>query len=389
MMVVPGQWLGVLGGGQLGRMFCQAAQSMGYRVMVLDPEEQNPTAALADAHVLADYDDEESLAELARNCLAVTTEFENVPAVSLQRLAQQTHVSPSARAVELVQDRCVEKAFIQAQGVLVAPYVAVHSLADLQNAPADLFPGILKVARLGYDGKGQYRVATREEALAAFASMGEVNCVLEARLDLKAELSVVLARDVDGNSQVFPVARNVHHDGILAVTHVDGQDSALTTEAISAATRIAEGLGYHGVMCVEFFVLKDNVLLVNEVAPRPHNSGHFTLNACSTSQFEQQARVMAGLPLGDTRLLSPAVMLNLLGDVWLSTADNNVVEPDWQAVLALPGTSLHLYGKVQARRGRKMGHINITASDISQAVKIANEVVSLLRLPALATMPTL
>ena len=389
MMVVPGQWLGVLGGGQLGRMFCQAAQSMGYRVMVLDPEEESPTAALADAHVLADYDDEESLVELARNCMAVTTEFENVPAVSLETLARRTHVAPGARAVELVQDRCVEKAFIQAQGVSVAPYVAVQSLTDLQNAPADLFPGILKVARLGYDGKGQHRVATREEALAAFTHMGEVNCVLEARLDLKAELSVVLARDVDGNSRVFPVARNVHHDGILAVTHVDGQDSALTIAAISAATRIAEGLGYHGVMCVEFFVLKDDVLLVNEVAPRPHNSGHFTLNACSTSQFEQQARVMAGLPLGDTRLLSPAVMLNLLGDVWLPTTDNNVVEPDWQAVLALPGTSLHLYGKKQARRGRKMGHINITASDIGQAVKIANEIVSLLRLPAPATLLTL
>jgi 5-(carboxyamino)imidazole ribonucleotide synthase len=389
MMVVPGQWLGVLGGGQLGRMFCQAAQSMGYRVMVLDPEEESPTAALADAHVLADYDDEESLAELARNCMAVTTEFENVPAVSLEALARRTHVAPGARAVELVQDRCVEKAFIQAQGVPVAPYVAVHSLTDLQNAAADLFPGILKVARLGYDGKGQHRVATREEAFEAFTSMGEVNCVLEARLDLKAELSVVLARDVNGNSRVFPVARNVHHDGILAVTHVDGQDSALTIAAISAATRIAEGLGYHGVMCVEFFVLKDDVLLVNEVAPRPHNSGHFTLNACSTSQFEQQARVMAGLPLGDTRLLSPAVMLNLLGDVWLPAAGNDVVEPDWQAVLALPGTSLHLYGKKEARRGRKMGHINITAPDIGQAVKIANEIVILLNLPAPAVVSTL
>ncbi len=389
MMVVPGQWLGVLGGGQLGRMFCQAAQSMGYRVMVLDPEEESPTAALADAHILANYDDEESLAELARNCMAVTTEFENIPALSLEALARKTYVAPGARAVELVQDRCVEKAFIQAQGVPVAPYVAVHSLTDLQNAPADLFPGILKVARLGYDGKGQHRVATREQALTAFARMGEVNCVLEARLDLKAELSVVLARDVDDNSWVFPVARNVHHDGILAVTHVDGQDSALTTAAISAAIRIAEGLGYHGVMCVEFFVLKDDVLLVNEVAPRPHNSGHFTLNACSTSQFEQQARVMAGLPLGDPRLLSPAVMLNLLGDVWIPAAGNDVVEPDWRAVLALPGTSLHLYGKKEARRGRKMGHINITASEIGQAVKIANEVVSLLKLPVPATVSSL
>lgn len=389
MMVVPGQWLGVLGGGQLGRMFCQAAQSMGYRVMVLDPEEESPTAALADAHVISDFDDEQSLAELARNCFAVTTEFENVPASSLEILARRTHVAPGARAVEVVQDRCVEKAFIQAQGVPVAPYVAVQSVADLRHAPTALFPGILKVARLGYDGKGQHRVASCDQAIEAFTGMGGVSCVLEARLNLRAELSVVLARDVDGNSRVFPVARNVHHDGILAVTHVDGQDSALTAAAIRAATLIAEGLGYHGVLCVEFFVLEDNTLLVNEIAPRPHNSGHFTLNACSTSQFEQQARVMAGLPLGDTRLLSPAVMLNLLGDVWLPGFDDAVVEPDWQAVLALPGTSLHLYGKKQARRGRKMGHINVTAADINQAVQVANDVVSLLKLPVPATVSTL
>lgn len=388
-MVPPGQWLGVLGGGQLGRMFCQAAQSMGYRVMVLDPEEESPTAALADAHVLSDFDDQDSLAELARHCLAVTTEFENVPAQSLETLARLTQVSPGAHAVERVQDRCVEKAFIQAQGVPVAPYLAVHSMADLQNASADLFPGILKVARLGYDGKGQYRVATREQAIVAFAGMGDVNCVLEARLDLKAELSVVLARDFDGITRVFPVARNIHHDGILAVTHVDGQESVLTVAAVSAATRIAEGLGYHGVMCVEFFVCQDNTLLVNEVAPRPHNSGHFTRNACATSQFEQQARVMAGLPLGDTRLLSPAVMLNLLGNVWLPAAANDVVEPDWQKVLSLPGTSLHLYGKKEARRGRKMGHINVTAPDIGQAVEIANEIVGLLALPVPATVSAL
>jgi len=389
MMVVPGQWLGVLGGGQLGRMFCQAAQAMGYRVMVLDPEEESPTAALADAHVLGDYDDPESLAELARICLAVTTEFENVPAQSLETLARRTHVAPGARAVEVVQDRCVEKAFIQAQGVPVAPYAAVNSVADLQNTPDSLFPGILKVARLGYDGKGQHRVASREQAIDAFIRMGEVTCVLEARLALKAELSVVLARDVQGNSRVFPVARNVHHEGILAVTHVDGQDNALTQAAISAATRIAEGLGYHGVLCVEFFVLDDHSLLVNEIAPRPHNSGHFSLNACSTSQFEQQARVMAGLPLGDTRLLSPVVMLNLLGDVWLPAPGHDVVEPDWQSVLALPGTSLHLYGKKEARRGRKMGHINITAADMNQAVRVANEVVTLLNLPVPATVSTL
>lgn len=389
MMVTPGQWLGVLGGGQLGRMFCQAAQSMGYRVMVLDPEEQSPTATLADAHVLAQYDDEDCLAELARYCLAVTTEFENVPARSLETLARRIHVAPGARAVEVVQDRGVEKAFIKAQGVPVAPYAEINAVTDFDHVSTDLFPGILKVARLGYDGKGQHRVASKSQAIEAFTQMGEVDCVLEAQLALKAELSVVLARDVAGRSRVFPVARNVHHDGILSVTHVDGRESALTEAAIEAATRIAEGLGYHGVMCVEFFVLEDNSLLVNEIAPRPHNSGHFTLNACSTSQFEQQARVMAGLPLGDTRLLSPVVMLNLLGDVWLPAGDDQTVEPDWQAVLALPGTSLHLYGKKNARVGRKMGHINITAADMTQAVEVANQIVALLRLPTAATLSTL
>ena len=387
MMVRPGQWLGVLGAGQLGRMFCQAAQSMGYRVMVLDPEESSPTAAIADAHILATFDDQDALSELAANCLAVTTEFENVPAQSLEILARRIQVAPGASAVELVQDRCVEKAFIEALGVPVAPHHAVRELADLKQAPETLFPGILKVARLGYDGKGQTRVSSKLQAVEAFKAADNVPCVLEAQLSLKAELSVVLARDMQGQSRVFPVARNVHHEGILSVTHVDGQISALTEAATKAAIEIAEGLGYHGVLCVEFFVLHDGSLLVNEIAPRPHNSGHFTMNACATSQFEQQARVMAGLPLGDTRLLSPVVMLNLLGDVWLNE-DDEITEPDWQALLALPGTALHLYGKAEARRGRKMGHVNITAPSMSKAVEVANEVVALFDLPVPVTLYT-
>ncbi len=387
MMVRPGQWLGVLGAGQLGRMFCQAAQSMGYRVMVLDPEEDSPTAAIADAHIWATFEDEDSLSELAANCLAVTTEFENVPAQSLEVLARRIQVAPNARAVELVQDRCVEKAFIEALGVPVAPHHAVRELADLKQASETLFPGILKVARLGYDGKGQTRVPSKLQAVEAFKASGNVPCVLEAQLSLKAELSVILARDMQGQSRVFPVARNVHHEGILSVTHVDGQTNALTEAATKAAIEIAEGLGYHGVLCVEFFVLEDGSLLVNEIAPRPHNSGHFTMNACATSQFEQQARVMAGLPLGDTRLLSPVVMLNLLGDVWLNEADE-ITEPDWQALLALPGTALHLYGKKEARRGRKMGHINVTAPNMAQAVDVANQIVALFGLPVPATLDT-
>jgi len=386
MTVAPGQWLGVLGAGQLGRMFCQSAQAMGYRVLVLAPESEAPAVDLADDHSVAAYDDAQALGEMAKRCLAVTTEFENVPARSLELLSRRTRVTPGARAVCPAQDRSLEKRFIESMGVPVAPYADITQLADIEAAPAHLFPGILKAARLGYDGKGQYRVANRQEASAAFTEAQMVACVLEAKLDLAYELSVVLARNTEGEQVTYPVARNIHHDGILAVTHVDGGVTDLTLAAQQAAIQIAQGLGYHGVLCVEFFVLRDGSLVANEMAPRPHNSGHFTQNACATSQFEQQARVMAGLPLGDTRLLAPSVMLNLLGDTWLSSDDAKPIEPNWSAVLAKPGTSLHLYGKRQARIGRKMGHINITAERFERAVDVANEVIDLLGLPVAAVL---
>ena len=386
MMVEPGQWLGILGGGQLGRMFCQSAQALGYRVLVLDPDAQSPAVDIADDHVLAAYDDAAGLDELASRCQAISTEFENVPALSLQRLARRSHVMPAAGPVGIAQDRCEEKRFIQSVGVAVAPYAEIRSIEDLQRADRALFPGILKAARLGYDGKGQYRVASLDEAVHAFHHMGDVPCVLEAMLDLNKELSVVLARDINGQVAVYPAARNIHHNGILAVTHVDGRVDDDTTMACEAAKAIAQGLGYHGVLCVEFFVLKNGKLVVNEMAPRPHNSGHYTQNACVTSQFEQQARVMAGLPLGLTRLHSPAVMLNLLGDVWLPDGGDHRVEPDWAAVLAKPGTALHLYGKREARSGRKMGHINVTAERFEEAVEIANQIVAQLGLPVQATL---
>jgi len=384
MTVAPGQWLGVLGAGQLGRMFCQSAQAMGYRVLVLAPESDAPAVDVADDHLVAEYDDAQALGEMAKRCLAVTTEFENVPARSLELLSRRTRVTPGASAVCPAQDRSLEKRFIESMGVPVAPYADITALADLDAAPAHLFPGILKAAQLGYDGKGQYRVANRQEAIAAFTEAQMVPCVLEAKLDLAYELSVVLARNTEGEQVTYPVARNIHHDGILAVTHVDGVVTDTTVAAQKAAIQIAQGLGYHGVLCVEFFVLRDGSLVANEMAPRPHNSGHFTQNACATSQFEQQARVMAGLPLGDTRLLAPSVMLNLLGDTWLSSDEAEPIEPNWSAVLAKPGTSLHLYGKRQARIGRKMGHINITAERFEQAVDVANEVVELLGLPVAA-----
>lgn len=385
-MIAPGEWLGLMGGGQLGRMFCHAAQSLGYRVAVLDPASEGPAASVADLHIQADYDDETALIKLAQRCRAVTTEFENVPAQSLLTLAAHCRVTPGAHAVEIVQDRIAEKAFIVSQGVAVAPYAAIRSESDLRAAGAHLFPGILKVARLGYDGKGQARVRSLEEALKAFAECGGVPCVLEAMLDLKEELSVVLARGLDGQCAVFPVARNVHEQGILAVTTVDMQAVLMTERATEAALSIARGLKYEGVLCVEFFVLSDGQLLVNEIAPRPHNSGHFSMNACVTSQFEQQARVMAGLPLGSTRLLAPVVMLNILGDVWYPSADETQAEPNWAQVLAVPGTSLHLYGKREARRARKMGHVNCTGKTIAEAVTHANQVVQVLRLPVAATL---
>lgn len=380
-MIAPGEWLGLLGGGQLGRMFCHAAQSMGYRVVVLDPAADGPAAVVADAHIHADYDDQNGLLKLSQRCRAVTTEFENVPAKSLLALSTNCRVTPGAHAVEIVQDRIAEKAFITSQGVSVAPYVPVKAVEDIHQASAGLFPGILKVARLGYDGKGQARVRTKEEAVTAFAEFGGVPCVLEAMLDLKKELSVVMARGLDGKCVVFPVATNVHHEGILAVTTVDTTPVDLTAQATDAALAIARGLDYHGVMCVEFFVVGNGQLLVNEIAPRPHNSGHFTMNACVTSQFEQQARVMARLPLGSTRLLAPVVMLNILGDVWYTDETDSQSEPDWSAILAIPGTSLHLYGKREARRARKMGHINVTAETLAQAKEAANQVVKILRLP--------
>ena len=385
-MIAPGEWLGLMGGGQLGRMFCHAAQSLGYRVAVLDPALEGPAASVADLHIQADYDDETALIKLAQRCRAVTTEFENVPAQSLLTLAAHCRVTPGAHAVEIVQNRIAEKAFIVSQGVAVAPYAAIRAESDLRAAGAHLFPGILKVARLGYDGKGQARVRSLEEALKAFAEFGGVPCVLEAMLDLKEELSVVLARGLDGQCAVFPVARNVHEQGILALTTVDMQAAVMTERATQAALSIARGLKYEGVLCVEFFVLGDGQLLVNEIAPRPHNSGHFSMNACVTSQFEQQARVMAGLPLGSTRLLAPVVMLNILGDVWYPSANETQAEPNWAQVLAVPGASLHLYGKREARRARKMGHVNCTGKTIAEAVTHANQVVQVLRLPVAATL---
>ena len=389
--IAPGDWLGIVGGGQLGRMFCHAAQSLGYKVAVLDPAAPCPAGVVADLHIQADYDDVQALARLSQQCRAVTTEFENVPAKSLKKLAEQSRVSPAAEAVAVVQDRIQEKAFIARAGVPVAPYVAVLSVEDLNAASDALFPGILKAARLGYDGKGQARVKTRQEALDAFASFGGVACVLEALMPLASEISIVMARGFDGKTVAYAPATNEHRDGILAVSTVsnDADDAGnsgnaanavnadLHRQATEAARKIVQALDYYGVLCVEFFVLDDGRLVANEIAPRPHNSGHYTMNACVTSQFEQQARVMAGLPLGSAQGLCPAVMLNILGDVWFDSSGTKR-EPDWSAVLRVPTAKLHLYGKADARRGRKMGHVTILGSTLAEAQQGAAEVAAAL-----------
>ncbi|MGB6009059.1 5-(carboxyamino)imidazole ribonucleotide synthase [Castellaniella sp.] len=362
----PGAWLGVLGGGQLGRMFCQSAQALGYRVAVLDPAESSPAGAVADRHIRAAYDDPQALDTLGSLCAAVTTEFENVPADSLRRLAGLCRTAPAGDSVAIAQDRLAEKAYLQASGVPVAAHAAVSQASDLDVCPASLFPGILKTARLGYDGKGQVRVSSREQALQAFESLRGAACVLEALQPLDYEISVVVARGLDGRTVTYPPSRNAHRDGILAVSTVDGTiDPAVADRARRHALRIADHLDYHGVLCVEFFVLRDGAVIANEMAPRPHNSGHYTQDGCLVSQFEQQARIMAGLPLGMTDPLCPSAMLNLLGDLWFDP-DGRLREPDWAGVLSVPGTRLHLYAKSQARPGRKMGHVNILGATAAE-----------------------
>ena len=381
--LLPGATLGVLGGGQLGRMFVHAAQAMGYFTAVLDPDAHSPAGQVSHHHIRADYDDAAGLAALARVSDAITTEFENVPAAALATLAALRPVAPAASAVAIAQDRAQEKAHFVRCGVPCAPYAVIETAEQLAAVPADLLPGILKTARMGYDGKGQVRVASAAELAAGWDSVGQVPCVLEKMLPLALECSVIVARGRDGRMVHLPVQRNLHRDGILAVTEVYASNLplALMQQAVAAAKSIAHGLDYVGVLCVEFFVLEDGSLVVNEIAPRPHNSGHYSQNACDISQFELQVRTLAGLPLVQPRQHSAAVMLNLLGDLWFTQSDT-AQTPPWDAVLALPGAHLHLYGKQEAKRGRKMGHLNLTAATPEAARATALQAAALLGLPS-------
>ena len=359
--------LGVLGGGQLGRMFVHAAQTLGYETVVLDPDPASPAGRVSHHFIQAGYTDPAALRQLAHLAHAITTEFENVPAASLAELARARTVAPSAGAVAIAQDRAREKAHFRrcatTSGVAPAPHAVIGDEAALAAVPDSLLPGILKTARLGYDGKGQARVATRDELAAAWARLGRVECVLEQLLPLAGECSVIVARGADGQVVSLPVQRNLHRGGILAVTEVyEGNvPPAVAKQAQEATINIANEMDYVGVLCVEYFVLEDGRLIVNEMAPRPHNSGHYTVDACDASQFDLQARALAGLPLAPPRQHSAAVMLNLLGDLWFAPAGAPRVPP-WADVLALPGAHLHLYGKTEARPGRKMGHLTFTAA---------------------------
>ena len=378
----PGATLGVLGGGQLGRMWSHAAQALGYRTAVLDPDVHSPAGLVSHLHVCADYLDPAALTQMAAQCQAITTEFENVPAQALHQLGQTLPCAPRAHAVAVAQDRAQEKAHFVHCGVPVAPHQVLTSAADLERVPADLLPGILKTTRMGYDGKGQVRVASVSELPAAWAQLqasGPTVCILEKRLPLAAECSVVLARGLDGQMVHLPLQVNLHRDGILAVTEVfeHAWPADTAQHALQAAKEVARGLDYVGVLCVEFFLLQDGPvrdalgpLVVNEIAPRPHNSGHHSIDSCDVSQFELQVRCMAGLPLVQPRLHSASVMLNLLGDLWWAQGDQPQ-EPPWAQVLALPGAHLHLYGKTDARRGRKMGHLTITAASAEEAKAVA------------------
>jgi 5-(carboxyamino)imidazole ribonucleotide synthase len=370
--ILPNAMLGILGGGQLGRMFTLSAKAMGYRVTVLDPDPDSPAGSLADVHLQAGYDDPAALQTLAETCAAVTTEFENVPADSMRFLGQRIRVSPSAECVAIAQDRIREKRFVREAGLQTAPFLAVESEADLDGDLSEYLPGILKISRLGYDGKGQLRVADARQARDAFLQMGSKPCVLEKMLDLKREISVVVTRIETGEAVCFPAAENQHESGILDVSIVPARVSADVSERARRKTlALAEKLDFVGVLAVEFFLLSDDELVVNEIAPRPHNSGHYTLDATLFSQFDQQVRAMCGLPPGGTRLLSPVVMVNLLGDIWRDD------EPAWDKLLSEPNVHLHLYGKKSARIGRKMGHYNVLASNpdaaLAQALALKQE----------------
>jgi 5-(carboxyamino)imidazole ribonucleotide synthase len=387
----PPSFLGILGGGQLGRFFVQAAQDLGYGVCVLDPDPNSPAGQIAQIHLQADYADQEALKTMARRCRAISTEFENVPAKTIDFLIEQgVFVAPDSYAVSIAQNRIKEKQFFQnllsQTGVGPVLYHVIEEQAHLTNVPQEIFPAILKTSQLGYDGKGQQTVYHLTELLSAWIMLGKVPCVLEKKVDLDFELSALIVRSADDEVHLMPIAQNIHQHGILHLSMVPAPNMSLSIQdqIQRAAQVIIRELHYVGVMCIEFFILKDGTMCVNEIAPRPHNSGHHSLDSCLTSQFEQQVRVLAKLPLGNSKLMSPVVMLNLLGDLWLHGENNDAITaPNWQNVLAMASAKLHLYGKAAPKIGRKMGHINFLDESVEQALKSAHQAMEILGFPTI------
>jgi 5-(carboxyamino)imidazole ribonucleotide synthase len=363
--ILPGATVGVLGSGQLGRMFAIAARRMGYRVHTLSPDEDTPTGQVADVEVKAAYDDLDAVSDFARHVSVVTFEFENVPAPTAEAAARCAPVRPSGSVLHTTQQRIREKSFLTKAGLPVTPYREVRSLDGLERALADLgCPAVLKTAAFGYDGKGQFRITAPDRASEAWNAIGKQEAVLEAFIDFECEISVVAARGHNGEFVHYGAIENQHSRHILDVSVAPARvPPRVAEEAVELARCVLEKLDVVGVLCVEFFVAHNESLLINELAPRPHNSGHLTVDACVTSQFEQQLRAVCGLPLGSTEMHRPAAMANLLGDLWASG------DPDWAAACAFPSVKLHLYGKLEPRPGRKMGHLTALHQDPEEAYR--------------------
>jgi 5-(carboxyamino)imidazole ribonucleotide synthase len=365
--VLPGAVIGVLGSGQLGRMFAIAARRMGYRVHTYSPDSDTPMGQVSDVEWIGEYDDLDRVAEFARAVSVVSFEFENVPAPTAETAARFTPVRPAGTVLHTTQHRIREKTFLRDAGLPHTPFRIVRCLRDLSAAVAELgAPAILKTADFGYDGKGQVRIDNVADVEDAWRSLAADEAVLEAFVDFECELSVVAARGVDGSFVHYGAVENQHSRHILDVTIAPARTPPpVAAEAVEIARAVLEKLDVVGVLCVEFFLTRAGTLLINELAPRPHNSGHFSFDACVTSQFEQQLRAVCGLPLGSTELMRPAVMANLLGDLWAEG------EPNWVAACACTGVKVHLYGKMEARPGRKMGHLTALAVDTGSALRAA------------------
>lgn len=376
-LILPNSTIGVFGSGQLGRMFAVEARKMGYRVHTFSPDSDTPTGQVADIETAAAYEDLDAVRKFARSVDVVTFEFENVPSTAVDAAEQFVEAHPKREILHIAQNRLREKTFLSQNGFPVTPFRDIKLVGDLYTAAGEIgLPAVLKTAGFGYDGKGQVKIKSTGDIEPAFESLEGNEAVLEAFIEFEKELSVVCARDRSGNFTHYGVIENVHANHILDVSFAPALVSeTVFNEAVDIARNIADILGYVGTLCVEFFVAKDDRLVVNELAPRPHNSGHLTFDACVTSQFEQQLRAVCGLPLGSTEFHKPAAMANLLGDIWQNG------EPNWAAALQSPDVKLHLYGKAEARNGRKMGHLTA----LSKSAALAKDLVRHARTQLLKT----